>query len=194
MNDGESPAAAPLGPLHAAAQLARRVRAHLATQLYDDSGDAPEGVAIYSLADPRDIRATRYVGQTVAPRRRLAQHLATARLCVPEQTPWWVKSPKLRPLYCWIRQLYEDEGRLPVMVVHAWVEPADARHAERLQIQECLARRLPLLNVESERFAAADSKLPRGKRASGKSGKRVNSEPVTCASEAEARRPGSRHG
>jgi hypothetical protein len=139
------------------AQLARYVRARLAAQLYDDSGELPAGTAIYSLSDPRDIRAIRYIGQTVAPRRRLAQHLATARLWLPEQTPWWVKSPQLRPLYRWIRQLYEDEGRLPLMVVLAWVEPGHARRAEREQIHECLAKRLPLLNVESERIASEEA-------------------------------------
>lgn len=147
------------GP-RAAAELARYVRVRLGTHLYDDSGDVPEGIAIYSLSDPRDLRAIRYVGQTVAPRRRLAQHLGTARLWLPEQAPWWVKSPKLRPLYRWIRELYADEERLPVMVVHAWVEPAYARDAEREHIHECLARQLPLLNVESERTGAANSDPP----------------------------------
>jgi hypothetical protein len=170
LNDGESPATAWHGPRRTAAQLARYVRAHLDTQLYDDSAELPEGIAIYSLADPRDIRAVRYVGQTAAPRRRLAQHLATARLWLPEQTPWWVKAPRLRPVYRWIRELYEDEGRLPVMVVHAWVEPARAGRAEREQIQACLARHLPLLNIESERLAAADSGLPSARRVRRKRG------------------------
>jgi hypothetical protein len=170
LNDGESPTAACQGSLRTAAQLARYVRAGLATQLYDDSGELPDGIAIYSLSDPRDIRAIRYVGQTLAPRRRLSQHLATARLWLPEQTPWWVKSPKLRPLYRWIRELYEDEGRLPVMVVHAWVEPAHARRAERERIQECLAGQLPLLNVENERLAVADSAALSGRPVSRKRG------------------------
>ena len=177
MNDGEASATAWQGPLRAPVQLARYVRARLATQLYDDSGAVPEGIAIYSLSDPRDVRAIRYVGQTLAPRRRLAQHLATARLWLPEQIPWWVRSPQLRPLYRWIRELYEDEGRLPVMVVHAWVDPADARRAEREQIQQCLARELPLLNVEGERLAAEPG-LPSGER--------------QAASEAAAPRPRSR--
>jgi hypothetical protein len=161
-----------LSDVRAPAQLARHARAHLATQLYDDSGDVPEGIAIYALSDPRDIRAIRYIGQTAAPRRRLAQHLATARLWLTEQTPWWVKSPRLRPLYRWIRELYEDEGRLPVMVVIAWVEPAHARRAEREQIQECLARQLPLLNVERERLAPCDAEPPRGRRVSRRRGRR----------------------
>ena len=159
MNDCESPVTARPGALRAPAELARYVRVRLGTHLYDDSGDVPGGIAIYSLSDPRDIRAIRYVGQTIAPRRRLAQHLGTARLWLPEQAPWWVKSPRLRPLYRWIRELYADEERLPVMVVHAWVEPEHARHAEREHIHECLARQLPLLNVESERAAVADSRL-----------------------------------
>lgn len=164
MSDWESSAMPWPGPTRAPATLARYVRVRLGTHLYDDSGDVPEGIAIYSLSDPRDVRAIRYVGQTAAPRRRLAQHLGTARLWLPEQAPWWVKSPNLRPLYRWIRELYADEARLPVMVVHAWVEPAHARHAEREHIHECLARQLPLLNVESERAAAANSDPPRAAR------------------------------
>ena len=138
------------------AQLARHIRIHLGAQLYDDSGDPPEGIAIYSLSDPRDIRGIRYIGQTVAPRRRYLQHLCTARLWLPEETPWWVKSPRLRPLYQWIRELYQDEGRLPVMVISAWVGTAQARVAEQRQISACLMRQLPLLNIESERVGAGD--------------------------------------
>jgi hypothetical protein len=37
--------------------------------------------------------------------------------------------------------------RLPVMVVHAWVEGEHARLAERDHIRDCLERELPLLNV-----------------------------------------------
>jgi hypothetical protein len=32
-----------------------------------------------------------------------------------------LRRPRLRPLYHWIRDLYSEEGRLPVMLVHAWV-------------------------------------------------------------------------
>jgi hypothetical protein len=72
-------------------------------------------------------------------------------LWIPDETPWWVKSPKLRPLTGWIRALYRDERRLPVMVITAWVETVwEARVAERARIYECLARRLQLLNVETE--------------------------------------------
>lgn len=126
------------------------IRSRLGVHLYDDSRAVAAGVAIYSLSDPRDIRAVRYVGQTLAPRRRLLQHLSAARLWLPDETPWWVKSPRLRPLYCWIRQMYREEGRLPVMVVSAWVEPPQARLAERQRIHACLQKQLPLLNVESE--------------------------------------------
>ncbi len=131
--------------------VARQIRSHVGVQLYDDSGAPPRGTAIYFLSDPRDIRQVRYVGQTLVPRRRFVQHLSTARLWMPDETPWWVKSPQLRPLYKWIRELYRDELRLPTMVVSAWVETsADARLAERDRICECLAQRLPLLNVETE--------------------------------------------
>jgi hypothetical protein len=133
------------------AELGRHFRNHVGAQLYDDSGIAPHGTAIYSLSDPRDIRQVRYVGQTSAPRRRFLQHLNTAMLWMPDDRPWWVKSPKLRPLSAWIRELYQDELRLPVMVVTVWVETAsEARVAERTRIFQCLERRLQLLNVETE--------------------------------------------
>lgn len=132
-------------------QLRKHFRGHVGVQLYDDSGVAAQGIAIYSLSDPRDIRAARYIGQTSAPRRRLLQHLNTAMLWMPDDKPWWVKSPKMRPLSEWIRELYRDELRLPVMVVTAWVPTIlDARVAERAEIYACLERRLRLLNVESE--------------------------------------------
>jgi hypothetical protein len=126
------------------------LRTPLDAQLYDDSGVATGEVAIYALSDPRDLREVRYIGQTRAPRRRLRQHLSTARLWLPQQTPWWVKSPHLRPLYAWIRELYRDGERLPVMVICAWVEATHARTAEREHICAGLARQLPLLNVEGE--------------------------------------------
>jgi hypothetical protein len=130
--------------------LARRISQHVEQQLYDDSRLVPAGTAIYSLADPRDLRLTRYVGQTSTPRRRFLQHLRAARLWVPDEIPWWVQQPKLRPLYTWIRDLYQDGQRLPTMVIHSWVETTrGARLAERALIYESLAKRLPLLNLES---------------------------------------------
>jgi hypothetical protein len=133
------------------AQLARHIRNHVATQLYDDSdSEIRGGTAIYSLSDPREIACVRYIGQTRSPRRRFLQHLAAARLWLPDERPWWVKSPKLLPLYTWIRELHRDDFRLPVMVISSWAatNPA-ARAAERLRIYECLARRLPLVNIEA---------------------------------------------
>jgi hypothetical protein len=136
------------------ASLSRRLNRHVDLEMYDSSGELGAGVAIYILADPRDLRETRYVGQTAHPRRRFLQHLNTARLWFPDDRPWWVKSPKLRPLYSWIRDLYEDELRLPTMIISGWAETsAAARLKERTQILECLTNQLPLLNVESERFA-----------------------------------------
>ena len=126
------------------------IRQRLSAQLYDDSGVAPGGIAIYTLSDPRELREIRYVGQSAAPRRRLLQHLRLARLWLPDEVPWWVPSARLRPLYLWIREIYRDGGRLPVMVIGEWVEPAQARLAERAQICRCLARQLPLLNFEME--------------------------------------------
>jgi len=119
--------------------------------LYDESGVCPQGIALYSLSDPRDIRSCRYIGQTRQPRRRLLQHVNTARLWLPDERPWWIKLPELRPLYEWIRELYRDDARLPVMVVYSWVAtPVEARVAERERIYECLERGLPILNVERE--------------------------------------------
>lgn len=132
------------------AQLMREIRRRAAAQLYDESCVVPAGVAIYSLSDPRNVREIRYVGQTIAPRRRLLQHLSAARLWLPDDKPWWVKAPKLRPLYCWVREIFQDEARLPVMLVLAWVDGAEARLAERRQIQACVERRLPLLNAEMD--------------------------------------------
>jgi hypothetical protein len=134
------------------AELSRYVRRHIGAHLCDDSGLPAHGTAIYSLSDPRDVRQTRYIGQTSSPRRRFLQHLNTARLWLPDEVPWWVASPKLRPLYTWLRELYRDEMRLPVMVVDTWVETEQALIAERVRICECLEKRLPLLNFESERL------------------------------------------
>jgi hypothetical protein len=134
-----------------AAQLKSRCRVHTRHQLYDDSAGEATGWAIYTLSDPRDLRDVRYVGQTAAPRRRFLQHLNHAQLWLPDERPWWIKQPKLRPLYSWIRELYADGNRLPVMVVSEWLASvAEARTAERAQIFQCLARRHSLLNVESE--------------------------------------------
>jgi hypothetical protein len=140
-----------LGVGSSATQLRRRFHAHTEAQLYDESGVPPEGFAIYTLADPRDIRGVRYVGQTSGPRRRFLQHLNSARLWLPDELPWWIKQPTLRPLYTWIRELYREEWRLPVMVVTAWASSvAEARVTERARIFEYLGHRRPLLNVETE--------------------------------------------
>jgi hypothetical protein len=137
----------PLGSSPAAAALQRELRRRLHLHLYDESGVTPAGTAIYSLADPREVRVSRYVGQTTQPARRLMQHLRTARLWLPDETPWWIEAPRLRPLYHWIRELHSQEGRLPVMIVHAWVDTQHAQRAERNHIRVCLERQLPLLNI-----------------------------------------------
>ena len=84
----------PIGPSAAAAALQRELRRRLQLHLYDESGVTPAGTAIYSLADPREARISRYIGQTRQPARRLMQHLCTARLWLPDDTPWWVKAPR----------------------------------------------------------------------------------------------------
>jgi hypothetical protein len=134
-----------------AANLRRRFRAHTEAELHDESCEVAQGSAIYTLSDPRDIRDVKYVGQTSSPRRRFLQHLNHARLWLPDELPWWVKQPKLRPLYTWIRELHRDDYRLPVMVITAWATTvAKARATERARIFEYLALRRPLLNVEAE--------------------------------------------
>lgn len=131
--------------------LSRQVRRCITSHVVDDSNVEPQGRAIYALSDPRDVREIRYVGQTTSPRRRFLQHMNTARLWLPDEIPWWVQSPKLRPLYTWLRELHKDDGRFPVMLVTHWVDTiAEARLAERLRIQECLSLGLPLLNFERE--------------------------------------------
>jgi len=110
------------------------------------------GTAIYTLADPRDVRCARYVGQTRDPQKRYAQHIRTARLSVPDATPWWVRAVKHRPLYEWIRELHRDGGRLPFMWVEEWVAPGgDALVAERAAIMRWLAQGSALLNAEAGR-------------------------------------------
>jgi hypothetical protein len=131
----------------AAAVRHAELRQRLHLLLFDESGVNPAGTAIYSLADPREARLSRYIGQTAQPPRRLMQHLCTARLWLADETPWWITTPQLRPLYHWIRDLYSEEGRLPVMIVHAWIEARRARLAEREHIRIGLERGLPLLNV-----------------------------------------------
>jgi hypothetical protein len=118
----------------------------------DSMGADPSGAAIYTLADPRDLAAVRYVGQTRSPRRRFVQLLASARRWMPDEIPWWIVSPRLRPLYDWIRALHRDDYRLPVMVIAEWVTRAsDALSAERALIERCLREGAALLNVEAER-------------------------------------------
>ena len=137
-------------------EVARHIRLHVQADLYDESrASLPGGIAIYSLSDPGDLRGLRYVGQTTSPKRRFLQHLNTARLWMPDERPWWVRNPKLRPLYEWIRAIYRQDARLPTMVIWEWLDDVgSARMAERARICEALANGLPLLNVEATRAAA----------------------------------------
>jgi len=135
-------------------QLGRYIRERLPDLLLDESGGPGEGVALYTLSDPRDLRCVRYVGQTRAPQRRLVQHIQRAQLWLPEDMPWWFGAPRLRPLYDWIRELHREEYRLPTMLITSWVEGAKAaRLAERELILAHLGRRQELLNVEREILA-----------------------------------------
>jgi hypothetical protein len=133
------------------AQLAQHIRQQRPWLIQED-GAAPEGVAIYTLSDPRDVRDVRYVGMSRAPARRFAQHVNAARLWLPDEVPWWYKSPPgLRPLHDWIRQLHREEYRLPAMLIIARaVTVAEARQRERALIQAYLSQHAQLLNIESE--------------------------------------------
>lgn len=133
-------------------RMAASIRSRSAMHIIDRSGSAAGAAAIYTLCDPRDADLVRYVGQTASPRRRFLQHVAEARLWQPAEVPWWIKREALRPLYGWIRALYQDECRLPLMSVVAWTDARGARQAEREHICEHLCRRLPLLNCEAEHF------------------------------------------
>ena len=139
-------------PASTKSQLSREIRARIHALVHDETGtprEATHGLtAIYTLSDPRDLRAVRYVGQSRAPRRRLLQHLQTARLFIPDEIPWWVPRLDLRPLYEWIRELHRDGSRLPVMIVTQWVEAHDALAAERALLRDCVRRDLALLNAE----------------------------------------------
>lgn len=131
------------------AVVARRIRLGKIHNVLDRSEGAPGEVAIYTLSDPREVQQVRYVGQTRAPLSRFAQHMRAARLWLPDEMPWWVTREEMRPLYSWIRHLYRDEGRLPVMLVMAWTEAHNARLMERAQIDAYLAGQRPLLNFEA---------------------------------------------
>lgn len=132
-------------------QLTRQFRSAARTHVYHESAGSAEGIAIYTLSDPRDVRQVRYVGQTGSPLRRYLQHLNSARLWLPDEVPWWVPALEVRPLYEWIRLLHRDKYRLPCMLIADWAETtAQARSAERSRIHACLAQGMALLNVESE--------------------------------------------
>jgi hypothetical protein len=133
-------------------QIVRLIRSRCASHIVDLSGTEPDDAAIYTLSDPREIRVVRYVGQTSSPRRRFLQHLTAAKLWLPDELPWWIKRPEMKSLYQWIRELYRDERRLPVMVVTTWAQASDALAQERDLICAHLRRQSPLLNRESETF------------------------------------------
>ncbi|MEO6368420.1 MAG: hypothetical protein ABIP38_10565 [Steroidobacteraceae bacterium] len=122
------------------AEIARLARVRCAAHIVDHSpaseseSQSESDSAIYTLSDPRDLQLVRYVGQTRAPRTRYLQHVSAARLWMPDELPWWIKSPRTRPLYHWIRDLYRDESRLPVMVVVAWTTAGHALTEERNHI------------------------------------------------------------
>lgn len=118
----------------------------------DESGVEPGEVALYTLADPRDVRELRYVGQTRNPPSRFAQHINTARLWLPDERPWWIQREELRPLYEWIRALYADGERLPVMFIVGWSTAELALREERQLVRALVADGMPLLNRDAHKF------------------------------------------
>jgi hypothetical protein len=144
----------------AKALLARRLRHARLHNIVDQTSGPTGDVAIYALADPRDVQTPRYVGQTRNPAARFVQHVNAARLWLPDELPWWIKRPELLPLYTWIRELHADGGRLPVMFVVGWTSSLLARSDERRFIAAYLRDGLSLLNFE----AGARSRLFRNLR------------------------------
>jgi hypothetical protein len=136
------------------AQFSAQLRRCIPSLLVDLSLDAGE-VAVYTLSDPRDVRDFRYVGQTRSPASRYRQHVNKASPWLPDEMPWWIKAPRERPLHEWIRALYRDGGRLPIMMIAAWhASTPDARAAERLLIDQSHKQGLRLFNVEAQRATA----------------------------------------
>lgn len=149
-------------------QHGRLARHRCASHILDHSQADRNEAAIYTLSDPRDLYLVRYVGQTRAPRTRYLQHVGAAKLWLLDELPWWIKSPRQRPLYHWIRDLYRDETRLPVMVVVAWTEACRALSEERHHIDQCLMQGLPLLNREAEQGKTTPKPKPARSRKSRK--------------------------
>jgi hypothetical protein len=131
-------------------RLRQRLRAALPQLMHDVSGCEPAGIALYALADPRDVRALRYIGQTGSPARRYRQHVRAACLGAGTDRPWWICEPHLLALHRWIHALHADGNRLPFMLVTHWTATiADARALERQLILEHIAAGHELLNREA---------------------------------------------
>ncbi|MBN8281440.1 MAG: hypothetical protein J0M16_12590 [Gammaproteobacteria bacterium] len=139
------------------------LRQRLSNHVLDDtpsSRPGGEAWAIYSLSDPRHLRAYRYVGQTREPARRLLQHVlsahawARAAAAASSEGNWWLAPDDCRPLQAWIQELYRAGRRLPCLVIHHWESSArDAREAERRMIDTCLDGGHELFNAEARRHA-----------------------------------------
>jgi len=142
-------------------EISRSIRTRRAAHILDVTGTEPADAAIYALADPRDLELVRYIGQTRYPHARFLQHMSAAQLWLPDEVPWWVKSPRLRPLYHWIRELYADEQRLPIMLIVAWTGAQLARQEEGRHIREYLRHQKPLLNSETDIFQRRSRSMQR---------------------------------
>lgn len=136
----------------AGGDIALRLRRHLGVLICDTSDAERVGVALYTLSDPRDVRAVRYVGQSSAPTRRYRQHVRAACLAQDGARPWWLRQPHLGPLHEWIRALHADGGRLPFMLITNWAPSvAAARLLEQSLITAHRAAGCALFNCEALR-------------------------------------------
>ncbi|MEO8125824.1 MAG: hypothetical protein ABI822_01970 [Bryobacteraceae bacterium] len=136
-------------------QVALALRSRWRSLVWDNAdGARGNGYAIYTLSDPRDVRAVRYVGQSSDPPRRYCQHVQAARVWLADRpgadggpVPWWLDRSPARDLSIWIRELYADGARLPVMMVQSWLGTlAQALRAERDALDHFVADGRALLN------------------------------------------------
>jgi hypothetical protein len=113
-------------------QFLLRVRRQIDSHLVDWSGKRAGTFAVYGLTDAPDSDPIDYIDITVNPQRRLLQHWMAARLWQSQRSADRITSSTLRPLCHWIRDLYEQQQRLPVMVIYEWLPNLAAAEAAAL--------------------------------------------------------------
>lgn len=77
--------------------------------------------AVYGLAEDGNRERVQYLDFTVNPQRRLLQHWMSPRLWLSRRAADRITSSTLQPLCHWIRALYEQKQRLPVMAIYEWL-------------------------------------------------------------------------